>query len=209
MADNVALPASGVTAVTDEITSPYTGGTAHAQGVKILDGTANGTAAAKVDANGKLSVVQAIPKRTSVTSSGLTTATTAYVAGDQLGARFDFAGQALATGGGGYIESIFLNDETAIIGTVTAWIFRDTVTAASDNAAFSISDADAQKLVGPPVTLGPVYSATLSFNAGWYGSIPYDCAATSLYVLLQTNGGHTFFGAATSLKLTLTTAVLG
>lgn len=154
-------------------------------------------------------VVQARPKRTQVTSAGLTTATTAYSASDQVGTLFTFAGQAIATGGGGYIESILLNDETAIIGTYTVWLFRDTPTLASDNAAFAISDADSQKLIGDPITLGPVRTAVNNFLSGWYGSVPYDCAATSLYVALQANAGHTFFGATTSLKLTLTTSVLG
>lgn len=46
MADNVTVDNGALTdyaVVTDEITSPYTGGTAHAQGVKILSGTANAT----------------------------------------------------------------------------------------------------------------------------------------------------------------------
>lgn len=46
MADNVTVDNGTLTdyaVVTDEITSPYTGGTAHAQGVKILSGTANAT----------------------------------------------------------------------------------------------------------------------------------------------------------------------
>lgn len=159
---------------------------------------------------GQMWVVQARPKRTQVTSGGLTTATTAYAASDQVGTLFTFTNQAIASGGGGYIESITLNDESAIIGTYTVWLFRSSPTLAADNAAFSLSDADAQLLVGDPITLGPVRTAVNNFVAGWYGSVPYDCSGgTSLYAALQTNGSHTFFGATTSLKLTLTTSVLG
>ncbi len=46
MADNVTVDNGDLTdydVVTDEITSPYTGGTKQAQGVKLLDGTANAT----------------------------------------------------------------------------------------------------------------------------------------------------------------------
>lgn len=155
-------------------------------------------------------VVQARPKRTTVTSASLTTATTAYAANDQVGALFTFTNQAIASGGGGYLESILLSDETNIIGAYKVWVFRASVTAAADNAAFSLSDADAQLLVGDPINLGPVSTATNNATAGWYGSVPYDCSGgTSLYVLLQTLGAHTFFGAATSLKLTLTTSILG
>lgn len=173
-----------------------------------LTPTAGQYAQPQVSNLGQVWVVQSRPKPIQVTSSGLTTATTAYSAGDQVGTQFTFAGAAIATGGGGYIESIVLNDETAIIGTYTAWIFRSSATAASDNAAFSISDADSENLVGV-VQLGPVYSGVNNFTATWLGSLPYDCAATSLFVLLQTNAGHTFFGAATALKLKLTCAVLG
>lgn len=155
-------------------------------------------------------VVQARPKRVQVTSAGLTTATNAYAAGDQVGTLFTFAGMAFANGGGGYIESILLNDEAAIIGPYTLWIFRSAPTLAADNAAFSLSDADAELLVGDPITLGTVRSAVNNFSAGWYGALPYDCAATSLFVALQTNAAHTFFaGGVGSLKLTLTAAVLG
>lgn len=149
------------------------------------------------------------PTRVQVASGGLTTATTSYTAGDQVGTQFTFAGMALASGGSGYVESIMLNDESAIIGTYTVWLFRSSVTAAADNAAFSLSDADSELLIGDPITLGPTRSAVNNFVCGWYGSIPYDCGATSLFALLQTNGAHTFFGAATSLKLTLTASVLG
>lgn len=163
-----------------------------------------------VSDQGQLWVVQARPKRTQVASSGLTTAATAYSADDQVGDLFTFTNQALASGGGGYIESIMLNDETKIIGTYTVWLFRASVTLAADNAAFSLSDGDAQLLIGDPITLGPVRSANNSYVCGWYGSIPYDCSGgTSLYAALQTNGAHTFFGAVSSLKLTLSASVLG
>lgn len=159
---------------------------------------------------GQMWVVQARPKRIQVTSGGLTTATTAYSANDQVGTLFTVTNMALASGGGGYIESILLSDEAAIIGQYRAWIFRASVTLAADNAAFSLSDADAQLLVGPPIDLGPVYGAVNNNSSGWLGSIPYDCSGgTSLYVALQTLAGHTFFGATTNLKLTLTTSVLG
>lgn len=140
---------------------------------------------------------------------GLTTGATPYTAGDQVGALFTFAGQAIATGGGGYLESILLSDEHNIIGQYKVWIFRSSVTLAADNAAFALSDADAQLLVGDPISLGPVSQASNNSTAGWYGSVPYDCAATSLFVALQCLTGHNQFAAATNLKLTLTTSVLG
>lgn len=146
--------------------------------------------------------------RTQVTSSGLTTTSPTYGAGDQVAARFDFAGQAVNSGGGGWLGNIELVSETVSIGTYTAFIFRDTVTAAADNAAFSISDADAEKHAFDPITLGPVRSYTLGSVSGWDGNKLYVCNATSLYALLRTEATHGVFTAATDLKLTLSTAQL-
>lgn len=149
-------------------------------------------------------VVTSAPFQVQVASGGLTTATTAYSANDQVGTIFTFASAALASAGGGYIESILLNDETAIIGSYRVWLFNASPTLASDNAAFSLSDADSEKQIGDCIDLGPVRSAVNNFQAGWYGSIPYTCNATSIFAALQTLGGHTFFSATTSLKLNIT-----
>lgn len=148
-------------------------------------------------------VLSAAPFAVQVTSGGLTTATTAYTTGDQVGTQFTVANAALATGGGGYIEAAWVNDETAIVGNLRLWVFNASVTPASDNAAFSISDADAEKLACPPIELGPALSAGLSNTPYWIGSMPFVASATSLFVLIQTLSGHTFFGATTSLKLNL------
>jgi hypothetical protein len=139
-----------------------------------------------------------------VTSSGLTTAATAYSAGDQVGAQFDFTNFAQAAGGGGVLTSIMLTDETDIIGTYTVFLFGSDPTPAADNAAFSISDADAAAMICAPITLGPVYDAGLNKVCGWNGSLAYTVGSTTLYALLRTDAGHTFFGAATSLKLRIT-----
>lgn len=172
-------------------------------------GTAGNYQTFQVSNLGQQWVVAARPKRNQITSGGLTTATTAYSVGDQVGTIFTMTNAAIATGGGGYLESVLLSDETSIIGTYTVWVFRSTVSAAADNAAFALSDADAQLLVGPPIILGPTFTATNNTSIGWYGSVPFDCSGTSLFALLQTNAGHTFFGATTSLKLTFTTSTLG
>lgn len=58
MADNPQVRAGTaggtITVAADEITSPYTGGAAQAQAVKILDGTPDGTTPAKVTGDGEL-----------------------------------------------------------------------------------------------------------------------------------------------------------
>jgi hypothetical protein len=142
-------------------------------------------------------------KTLQVASSSLTTATTAYSAGDQVGALFTFTNFATSSGAGGLLTAATLVDETDIIGSYTLCLFNASVTPAADNAAFSISDGDAELQICPPIALGPVYDLGPNRTCGWTGTLSYNCAATSLFALLRTDGAHTFFGATTSLKLTL------
>lgn len=60
-----------ITVAADEITSPYTGGAAQAQAVKLLDGTADGTTPAKVTASGELVTFVGNQGTVTVASSGL------------------------------------------------------------------------------------------------------------------------------------------
>lgn len=142
------------------------------------------------------------------TSAGLTTATTAYSAGDQVGTIFTFPGFAAVSGGGGLLTGITLYDESDIIGTYTVSVYSATVTLVSDNAAAGSgatapSDSDGQLLIAAPITLGPVVDVGVNRVTSWAGLIPYVCGATSLFASLKTEGAHTFFGATTSLKLAL------
>lgn len=148
-------------------------------------------------------VVSAAPFAVQQSAGTVTGASTAYTTGDQVGTIGTVANAALASGGGGYIEAAWLNDESAIIGNYRLWIFNATVTLAADNAAFSLSDADAEKLACPPIELGPGLSAANNIVAAWTGAQPYVCAATSLFVACQTLSGHTFFGSTSALKLNL------
>lgn len=81
MADNVSVDNGDLTdydVVTDEITSPYTGGTKHAQGVKLLSGTANANDVIPGDATNGLDVdVTRLPSGTVAGSSSLPAGTNA------------------------------------------------------------------------------------------------------------------------------------
>ncbi len=140
--------------------------------------------------------------RISVTSAGLTTATTAYTAGDQVGDKFTIANAARASDGGGYIVGVTLIDESDIIGAYDVVFYDTSVTPAADNAAFSISsDADAIRTVAV-VPLSTYDTGANRIAQSGPIRIPYVCnGGTSLYALLVTRAGHTFFGATTSLKL--------
>lgn len=138
----------------------------------------------------------------SATSAGLTTATTAYIAGDMLGTQWSWANAVASSGGYGWLVGAVLLDETDVVGAVDVFLFNASVTQAADNAANSWSDADMANCVGV-VPLAFPYDSALNRVAVWQGALPFKLAATTLYGGLVTRSGHTFFGATTSLKLKL------
>lgn len=202
MADNVAITAgTGTPIATDEVA--VNGGTvAHVQYVKLVDGTGNGTTGIVGSSKGLHVVSHRDIARISVASSGLTTATTAYAAGDQMGAQFTITNAANASGGTGYITGVTLVSAADNIGAVDVLFFDSSVTPAADNAAFAISDADALKTVAL-VQLNGAYDIGNNRVAQAYNlAIPFVCSGTAnLYALLITRLNHTFFGAATDLQL--------
>lgn len=204
MADNVAITAgSGTTIATDEV-GVNGGSSAHVQFVKLVDGTANGSDGVPGTTQGLGVVARRDLQRISVQSSGLTIATTAYTAGDQVGAQFTFANAARASGGSGTIVGAVLISAADTIGAYDLAIFDSSVSLASDNAAFAVSDSDALKLVslvqwGTAVDLGN-NRACFAYNL----AIPYVCSGgTSLYGGLINRFGHTWFAAATDLQVIL------
>lgn len=203
MADNVAITAgAGTTIGTDEV-AVNGGSTVHVQWVKLVDGTANGTDGLPGTTQGLAIVNRRDLQRISVASGGLTTATTAYTAGDQVGTQFTFANAARANGGGGTIVGVTLLDAADIIGAYDVVITKSSITLAADNAAYSISDANALEVIAL-VPLTGAYDLTLNRLAQAYNlAVPYTCDATSLFAGLITRVGHTFFGAVTNLQLTL------
>ena len=137
---------------------------------------------------------------TPVNSSGLTTATTAYTAGDVLGAGWTIPNAAKASAGTGRVIGIDFRDYADIVQGVSLYFFQGSVTFGTDNAAPSLSDADSLKFIGTrSVTLtdlGGVRVGSLDSM-----SLPYVLDGTDLYVYATTNIAHTFFGAATDLRL--------
>ena len=141
--------------------------------------------------------------RVAVDSSGLTTATTAYTDGDILGAELTFANAVGASGGYSYLVGAILGASGDVTGAVDLFLFDQTTTFGSDNGAPSISDADSDNIVGvirfpPGIDLGGVRVASVDSI-----TVPIKCAVTSLFGRLVTRSGHTFFAAATDLRVTL------
>lgn len=142
--------------------------------------------------------------RVSVASGGLTIATTAYTAGDQLGTQFTFAGCARASGGTGTIVGVVVISAADITGAMDLVITDSSITLAADNAAYAISDADALKIVGLVQLAGSFDIGNNRIAQAWNLAIPYQCSGgTSLYGGLITRLGHTFFAAVTDLQVIL------
>lgn len=157
------------------------------------------------DSAGNVNVLARGPIKSIVAqSSGLTTSTTAYTLGDQVGAQFTLAGAARASGGGGYITGVNLTDVNDIIGAYDVVIYDSSVTPASDNAAFGVSDADHRKIVDVIPLAGSFDMGANRVATAKGLRIPYVCnGGTSLYALLLCRTAHTFFAATTDLELTV------
>ena len=130
--------------------------------------------AASVDPRRKAARIQA-------SSAGLTTATTAYVAGDQLGGLLTFSNAARAAGGSGIIQTATLLDKADDHRGRGPLLFDRSVTLAADNAAVAFSDADMDYCLGvlsfvPPKTNANNGVATLAI-----AGLAVVCNGTSLF----------------------------
>lgn len=205
MADNVPITAgSGTNVATDEV-AVNGGTTAHVQFLKQVDGRSNGTDGIPGDVNGLWTVNRKDALDIVVASAGLTTATTVYSAGDQVGTQFTFANAARASGGSGIITAAYLISAADITGPYDIVLSGASITLAADNAAYAISDADANKTI-TPINLAAALDIGNNRVAFAYNiAVPYTCVGgTSLFGGLITRVGHTFFGAVTDIQMVLT-----
>lgn len=151
-------------------------------------------------------VVSAIPapaaRRIQVQSAGLTIATTAYVANDQLGTILTFANAVRQVGATGVIQSATLLDQAAIVGAVDLYLFDRSVTLAADNAAATFSDADMLFCLGI-ISFAAPQGGTGNSIATVVSGLGIMPSGTSLFGALVTRAGHTFFGAVTNLAVSL------
>jgi hypothetical protein len=198
IADNVAITAgSGTSIATDDV------GGVHYQKMKLYDATDGASAAIPGDATNGLRVYPR-PKASWLqqTSAGLTTATTSYSISDQVGTIFTFTNAAIDSGGTGVILSAVVLDKADVMTDMRLHFWKATVTLASDNAAFTVSDADMQNY------LGYVSASAIDVGANRVAVVPniglgYSCAATSLFMAVQTMTAHTFYAATTDIWVAL------
>lgn len=144
------------------------------------------------------------PTTVTATASGLTTVTTAYTAGDMLGAEQTVTNAAAASGGRGVITGIHVqNSSTNVTGALDMRFFNAASTPAADNAANSWSDANSRLQVVQIQIAAPIASANNSsiYTGGLW--LPFKCNAdANLYLDVICLGAPAVFAAATDLQYT-------
>lgn len=206
MADNVAVTqGSGTTVATDDASG------AHYQKIKIVDGTADSTAAIPGDATNGLYVN---PKRRTVRVQVTPTIdTNAYTSGDCLGGLMSIANATSYSGGGGRLVGVTVLDKTqAQRAAMDLLFYSQSVTMAGNNSPFAASDADQAFCVGG-ISLGSwsylaAFAGTpLNSIATWpspasaatsvqAGYMPYVCATTTLFCQAVVRGTPTYTSAS-------------
>jgi len=137
----------------------------------------------------------------STPSGSLTTVTTAYTDGDILGTEMQWD---MGTNTYGLILGAQLVDKSDIVGAVDLFLFDRSVTFGTDNAAPSISDADALFTLGVisfpyPYDLGGVRVSHIDSIA-----LPVKANASGIiFGRMVTRSAHTFFGNATDIQINL------
>lgn len=154
MTDNLSItPGSGALAATDEI------GGVHYQRIKIIDGTADSTAAIPGDATYGLDVdptrlpageihLGEVGGKTTLTSITFSLDTNAYADGDVLAATQVLSACLRVNDGTGTIQDIMINDKDDQGEAFDVVIFNANSSLGTENAAVSISDADADTIQG-------------------------------------------------------------
>ena len=164
----------------------------------------------EIDANGALWTHPIQPSfRIESDSAGLTTATTAYTAGDTAGTELTLANAARVSGWGGVITGASLLDKSNKVNAIGVefWLFKAASTPSADNAAADWSDANMANFVGIITfdTGSWKINTSNSINTQQNLNLGYGCSATSLFgtfVLRGVPAGN-FFSATTDLRIVL------
>lgn len=121
-------------------------------------------------------------------------AAAAYSSGDMVGAELTIADIARINGGTGKITGVTVIDYGAQSVAAEIWITDTAITEPADNAAWSISDADAAKVVTVIPITSYYASALNSVSPNGNLSIPFKCtgAVNDLYMCFVSRGAPTY-----------------
>jgi len=126
----------------------------------------------------------------------------AYSSGDMVGAEVTLTGAARINGGTGKITGIRVEDDAGQSVACELWIFDTTVTEPADNAAWSISDADAANIVAV-IPVSAYYASALNSVAPIPNlSVPFKCTGSisNLFMCFVTRGTPTYTANAIHIR---------
>ena len=130
----------------------------------------------------------------------------AYVSGDFVGTSataMTFADAVRVSGGSGVIESAIIIDGDLQSIACELWLFDTAVTPPNDNAAWTISDADALTCIGV-IPFNVYYASALNSVAPKSGlNIAFSAIATDIYGCLVTRGAPTYTDGKLSVRLSI------
>ena len=131
----------------------------------------------------------------------------AYAANDYVGTSttaMTFANAARVSGGSGVIETAILVDGDLQSIAAELWLFDTAPTPPNDNAAWSISDADALTCIGV-IPFSSYYASALnSVSVAKAQNIAFSAVGgTSIYGCLVTRGAPTYVSGNLSVRLAI------
>lgn len=126
-----------------------------------------------------------------LTSGTITTNTLSHTAGQQTGGVITLSSAARVNVGSGIITSVILTDVDDVIGPFDVAFFRSSPTTGGDNTTLSFADGDMVNLVGLVQLTGAFDLGGNRVAQAHNISVPYDCAATSLFAVLVTRFTYT------------------
>ena len=138
-------------------------------------------------------VVQEVATKGITLSQTPTVTAGAYSAKDAVGGLLTFAGASAIYGRGGVIKNVLILDDAGQDAGLELWLFKETFTAMSNNAAWNPSQADLRKLVAIiSIPAGSYHDAGTESAADVEVSKRYDLTGTSLFGQLVTRGTPTY-----------------
>ena len=171
-----------------------------------VTGTFTGTVTSTPTAS-ELHIGQVGGEGITITVTPTLTVAGAYAAGDFVGTSttaMTFANAARVSGGSGVIETAMLVDGDLQSIAAELWLFDTAPTPPNDNAAWSISDADALTCIGV-IPFSSYYASALnSVSVAKAQNIAFSAVGgTSIYGCLVTRGAPTYVSGNLSVRLAI------
>jgi len=128
--------------------------------------------------------IHTLTRRTRLTATSNFTVAGAYALGDQMSSIFTFSNATIVSGGNGVISNVTVADSQNLLGAVDIVFFRQSVTLAADNGAFTLTNTDSVNIVGVVQIPGTFTIGSAKFGQAINIMMPFTCTATTLYAAM-------------------------